>query len=84
MSVCVHPMHAGVPSGADIQQLLTDLERAENKVDELLKHWKDLLADKLNTANSFQHDHKSVQLLICTDFPNSLTFYFPLDYACLE
>ncbi len=55
---------AGVPSGVDIQQLLTDLERAEDKVEGLLKHWKDLLADKLNTANDFQQDHKSVQFII--------------------
>ncbi len=58
--VCMYVLYTGVPSGADIQQLLTDLDRAEEKVGGLLKYWKDLLADKLNTANSFQQDHKQV------------------------
>lgn len=51
-------MFPGVPSGADIQQLLTDLERVEGKVDDLLKHWKDLLVSSLQTATKFQEDQK--------------------------
>lgn len=48
----------GVPSGADIQQLLSDIENTNGKVGELLNHWKTLLASSLETAKKFEEDHK--------------------------
>ena len=50
--------HPGVPSGADIQQLLTDLDRASDKVEGLLKQWQDQLTASLQTAKKFEEDHK--------------------------
>lgn len=50
------PPPAGVPSGADIQQLLSAIDEASTDVQGLVDFWRDLLATSLETAKKLEND----------------------------
>ena len=49
-----------LPSGADIQELLSNVSATNEKVNDLLAYWKDLLSSGLETAKKFDTDYTYV------------------------